>query len=402
VVPAERYRAFLLDLDGVLYRGQDPVPGAQDTLAALREMGKRLVFLTNNSWRTPGQVAEKLKALGIPAEPVEVVTSGQATAGVLAREAGFGRTAYVLGGDGVRSALAEAGIEPVDGKPERVDYVVVGWDGDLTYERLRMATVLVGRGARLVATNDDASYPAPGGELWPGAGAILAAVETGAGRRASVIGKPHRPLFDLAIERAGSPEALVVGDRLETDIEGAAAAGLDSALVLTGASTTADLLDVDALPTAVLHDLRDLLTDRPWAALRPAGQEDLAAVWALAGRPEGIPGWGPEGVWVTADGDFLATATAEVQGHGAYLRAVATRDDVRGLHLGTQVVAAAVRDAARRGATRCWLLTESAEGYFDRLGFERCERSDLPSWIVTGPAETCPASAVAMRRDLVR
>jgi HAD superfamily hydrolase (TIGR01450 family) len=401
VVPAERYRAFLLDLDGVLYRGQEPVPGAPETLAALREMGKRLVFMTNNSWRTPGQVAEKLLGMGIPAEPHEVVTSGQATAGVLAREAS-GRTAYVLGGNGVRSALVEAGIEPVDGKPERVDFVVVGWDRDLTYERLRMATVLVGRGARLVATNDDASYPAPGGELWPGAGAILAAVETGSGRQASVIGKPHRPLFDLALDRAGSREALVVGDRLETDIEGAAAAGLDSGLVLTGASTPADLLDVDAVPTAILRDLRDLLSDRPWAAPRPAEAEELDAVWELAERPEGIPGWGPEGVWVTADGALLATATAEVQGGDAYLRAVATREDVRGLHLGTQVVAAAARDAARRGAARCWLLTESAEGYFDRLGFERCERSDLPSWIVTGPAETCPASAVAMRRDLVR
>ncbi|MGH2678481.1 MAG: HAD-IIA family hydrolase [Actinomycetota bacterium] len=400
--PAERYEAFLLDLDGVLYRGQDPVPGASETLAALRETGKRLVFLTNNSWWTPGQVAEKLQGMGIPAEPDEVVTSGQATAGVLAREGGTGKTAYVLGGDGVRSALAEAGIEPVDGKPERVDYVVVGWDGDLTYERLRMATVLVGRGARLVATNDDASYPAPGGELWPGAGAILAAVETGAGRQASVIGKPHRPLFDLAIERAASRQALVVGDRLETDIEGATAAGLDSALVLTGASTPADVLDVDAVPTAILRDLRDLVSDRPWAAPRRAGQEDLEAVWALAGRPEGIPGWGPEGVWISGDRDLLATATAEVKDDDAYLRAVATMEDVRGFHLGTQVVAAAIRDAARRGAPRCWLLTESAEGYFDRLGFELSERSDLPSWIVAGPAETCPASAVAMCRDLVR
>jgi glycerol-1-phosphatase len=401
VNPAERYEAFLLDLDGVLYRGRDPVPGAAETLVTLREMGKRLAFMTNNSWRTPVQVAEKLQGMGIPAEPHEVVTSGQATAGVLAREAA-GATAYVLGGDGVRSALAEAGIEPVDGVPERVDYVVVGWDGDLTYERLRMATVLVGRGARLVATNDDASYPAPGGELWPGAGAILAAVETGSGRQAVVIGKPHRPLFDLAIERAGSREALVVGDRLETDIEGGAAAGLDSALVLTGASTPADLLDVDAVPTAILRDLPDLLSDRPWAAPRSAEAGELDAVWALAGRSEGIPGWGPEGVWVTPDGALLATATAEVRGGDAYLRAVATREDVRGLHLGTQVVAAAVRNAAGRDASRCWLLTESAEGYFDRLGFERCERSDLPSWIVTGPAETCPASAVAMRRDLVR
>jgi glycerol-1-phosphatase len=399
VHPADRYEAFLLDLDGVVYRGQEPVPGAPETLAALRRMGKRLVFLTNNSWRTPDQVADKLGTVGVPAAPDEVVTSAQATAAILSREAGgTPMRAFILGGDGVRSALTEAGIEPVDGAPDRVDVVVVGWDGDLTYDRLRLATVLVGRGARLMATNDDASYPAPGGELWPGAGAILAAVQTGSGRTASVIGKPHRHLFDLAIERAGSRGALVVGDRLETDIAGAAAAGIDSALVLTGASTPADLPDVDAVPTGVLEDLGGLLGERPWAAPRPAGKDELDAVWALAGRPPNVPGWGPDGVWVIGSGELLSTATAEVRDGDAYLRAVATREDARGVHLATQVVAAAVRDAAGRGSNRIWLLTESAAGFFARLGFERCDRSGVPEWILAGPAEQCPASAVAMRR----
>lgn len=401
--PVDRYEAFLLDLDGVLYRGDQPIPGAVETVRAIRDAGRRPVFVTNNSWRTPAQVADKLEEMGIAATAEEVVTSAQATAALLAREGGSeGATAYVLGGEGVRAALQEMGIETADGEPERVGFVVVGWDRELTYDRLRTATVLVGRGARLVATNADPSYPAPGGELWPGAGAILAAVEAGSGHRATVVGKPHRPLFDLATDRAGTRNALVVGDRIETDIAGAGASNLDSVLVLTGASTAAGLLDADPVPTAIADDLRGLVADRPWAAPRPGEAADLEAVWALAGRPADDPGWGPEGVWVIDHDGVLATAATEVRGGEAYLRAVATREDLRGIQLGTQVVAAAVRDAARRGAARVWLLTEAAEGFFARLGFDRCARPDFPSWIVDGPGERCPVSAVPMRRDLAQ
>jgi glycerol 3-phosphatase-2 len=403
VRPVDRYEAFLLDLDGVLYRGDQAIPGAVDTVRAVRDAGRRPVFVTNNSWRTTDQVAQKLEEMGIPATSEDVVTSAQATAALLTREAGEDReTAYVLGGEGVREALHEAGIETVDGEPDSVGFVVVGWDGELTYDRLRTATVLVGQGARLVATNADASYPAPGGELWPGAGAILAAVETGTGHRATVVGKPHRSLFDLATDRAGTRTALVVGDRIETDIAGASAADLDSALVLTGASTAAGLLDADATPTGIVDDLRGLVADRPWAAPRRANASDLEAVWALAGRPVEGPGWGPGGVWVIDDGGVLATAATEARAGDAYLRAVATRQDLRGMQLGSQVTAAAVRDAARHGAARAWLLTETAEGFFARLGFDRCPRSDLPSWIVDGPGEQCPVSAVPMRRDLAQ
>ncbi|HEX2025743.1 MAG TPA: HAD-IIA family hydrolase, partial [Actinomycetota bacterium] len=277
---ADRYDAFLLDLDGVLYRGDDPVEGAPETLEALRSRGKALVFITNNSWRTPDQVAAKLDGMGIRASADEVVTSAEAVAAFLRRETAGG-TAYVLGGEGVRSALARAGLEAVDGEPDRVDVVVVGWDGDLTYDRLRTATVLVGRGARLVATNADASYPAPGGELWPGAGAILAAVETGSGHRATVVGKPRPHLFELAVERAGSSNALVIGDRIETDIVGASEADLESAFVLTGASTPADLLASDSLPTYVLAELPALLREAPRARVAPATAEDEAAIRRL-------------------------------------------------------------------------------------------------------------------------
>jgi HAD superfamily hydrolase (TIGR01450 family) len=395
---ADRYGAALLDLDGVLYRGDRAVPGAAELLTALRSAGTRIVFLTNNSARTPAQVAEKLRGLGIEAAPGEVVTSASPAARLLAAD-GRNPTAYVIGRDGVRTALAEAGVTVLEGAPERADFVVVGWDGDVGYEELRVASVLARRGARLVATNDDASYPAPGGELWPGAGAILAAVQTASGARATVVGKPHRPLFDEALERAGTAEAVMVGDRVETDVVGAARAGIDAVLVLSGASGRADLLDHDELPVAVGDDVRVLMDDRAPVAPRRVRAEEIEAIRRLIEAPPDVPSWGPDGVWVIEDDGPVATATAEVRGPDAYLRGVATREDARGRELGTLVVAAAVGDARRRGASRCWLLTETAEPFFDRLGFRRTDREALPTWALDRSPE-CPTNAAAMVREL--
>lgn len=398
---ADAYAAFLLDLDGVVYRGDAAVPGAAEGLSALREAGRRIVFLTNNSARTPEQVAGKLRSVGVEASPDEVVTSAQVAAALVARDAGPGAEAFVVGEEGVRRALSEAGVRVVDGSPERADVVVVGWDRAADYDRLRTASVLVQRGARLVATNADASYPAPGGELWPGAGALLAAVETTTEVRAVVAGKPHRPMFDVAVERAGTETALVVGDRIETDVAGAAAAGLDAALVLTGAATLADLPDHDAVPQAILLDLRGLLAHRPQGRLRTATRGDRDAVRALLAEAGLDPAEAarPGEVLVVADGALIATAAVEMHGEEAYLRSVAVRRDVRGHHLGAQVVAAAARGAAFGGAVRCSLLTEAAEGFFARLGFERVDRGSLPAAIAEA-SRGCDASAVAMRRAL--
>jgi glycerol-1-phosphatase len=399
---AAGYGAILLDLDGVLYRGEQRIPAAAPTLAALRESGKRLVFLTNNSARTPAQVAGKLERLGIEASEEEIVTSAGATADLLRRETdGNARTAYVIGQDGVRSALRDAGFDILDGEPSAAAFVVVGWDGNVSYDDLRRATVLVRGGARLVATNADASYPAPGGELWPGAGAILAAVETASGTRATVVGKPHRPLFDAALARVGTRNALMVGDRIETDIAGAVAAGLDSCLVLSGASRTAELLDHDALPSAVLRDVGGLLSEHALVRPRQATAEDIQAVRTLTAAPADAAAWGPDGVWVSHDRELDATATVHVRGEHAYLRAVATREELRGQGLGTILVAAAVGSARREGVGQVWLLTETAEPFFRGLGFETVPRNSMPSWIEAGPGEGCPQTAVAMRRALL-
>jgi glycerol 3-phosphatase-2 len=256
---AARYDALLFDLDGVIYRGDQAIEGAPEAIDAAREAGARVAFLTNNSSRTPEQFAAKLTRLGVHADATEVVTSAIATADMLAERGGG--TAYVLGGDGVTGALSDAGIEVLDGDPRAVDLVVIGIDDDLTYARLRTACVLVRRGARLVATNADRTFPATGGELWPGTGALVAAIETATGVEAEVVGKPHAPLFKAALRRAGGTTPLVIGDRLDTDVAGAVALGWDSLLVLTGVSTEEELAVSPFRPTYVAPDVRGLLHD---------------------------------------------------------------------------------------------------------------------------------------------
>jgi HAD superfamily hydrolase (TIGR01457 family) len=231
VALADRYDSFLFDIDGVLMRGDAAISGAADGLEALRRRGKGCAFITNNSGRTPDEVAARLSGVGLPADERAVVTSALATADVLGRDGV--RRAFVIGERGIRQALAEQGIDVLDGDPSAVDVVVVGWDRTLDYAKLRRACLLVERGARLVATNGDASFPAEDGR-WPGAGALLAAVTVTTGATPDVVGKPHGTLFRFALERAGGGTPLVVGDRLDTDIAGAAALGWDSLLVLTG------------------------------------------------------------------------------------------------------------------------------------------------------------------------
>ena len=403
---ADAYEAFLLDLDGVLFRGPEPIPGAAETVAELRRGGRRVVFLTNNSARTPQQVAQLLREMGFRAGPDEVMTSAMAAARAVAeaaRSEGADPTAFVIGEDGIRTALDEAGVEVVDGTPERTGFVVVGWDRGVTYDRLRTASVLVRGGARLVATNADATYPAPGGELWPGAGALLAAVETASGARASVVGKPEPGLFRAALERAGTASALVVGDRLETDLAGARAAGLDAAVVFSGAAGPGDLLDAEVEPVAAMADVRGLLEDRPPGPPRPAGPEDREAVRRL------VEGSGLDPAEV--DGDLhgtvvlgaepVATATVEVRDGDAYLRSVVVDPEARRRFLGVLVVAAAARRAAREGASNISLLTETAVGFFEGLGFTAVERGDLPRWVIER-SSPCADSAVAMRRSVRR
>jgi glycerol-1-phosphatase len=278
----DRYDAVLLDLDGTLFRGTERIPVAGTTVAALRERRTSLAFMTNNSSATPESVAGKLAAVGVGAEPDEIVTSAGTTAEIL-EERGVG-SAFVVGEEGIRTALAAHGVRVLDGEPDRVDAVVIGLDRGATYDSLRRASLLVDRGAALIATNADTSFPAPGGDRWPGAGALLAVVQTTTGATPEVIGKPHAPLFRAALRRAGGSTPLVVGDRLDTDVAGASALGWDSLLVLTGVSRRDDASGLPYAPTYVAEDIGALMDP---TFVRTAGA-DLSADEASATEAAGM------------------------------------------------------------------------------------------------------------------
>jgi HAD superfamily hydrolase (TIGR01457 family) len=400
---ADRYDSFLLDLDGVLYRGDQPVEGAGEAVERLRARQKGLAFVTNNSSRTPAQVAEKLTSVGVPAGPEEVVSSATATAHLLAEQGGG--SAFVIGEAGIREALSDAGLRILDGEPERVDHVVIGWDRSADYTRLRTAALLVQAGASLVATNADPSYPAPNG-LWPGAGALLAAVTTTLGRPADiVVGKPNPGLYRAALERAGAGRPLVVGDRVDTDIAGAAALGWDSLLVLTGVVRPADLLHTFVLPTFLARDLGGL--DRPAADVGPASEGDAGQVEGLL-RASGleVDDVGErlsETLVARSGGAVVGTAAVELFDDLAHLRSVAVHRGYRGAHLGTILTARAVALARERGARTLYAVTETAERFFVGLGFEAIgTKAALPAPIASTPmvAGHCSESSIALRFSL--
>jgi len=413
---AARYDALLFDLDGVVYRGDQPVPGAAEALNAVRRLGSRPLFLTNNSSRTAEQVAAKLQSLGVLADPGEILTSGLATAAMLKREGWEGRTAFVIGERGVREALQAAGIELVDGEPPAADLVVVGWDRGADYAKLRTASLLVERGARLVATNPDVSYPAPDG-LWPGAGALVAVIIATTGATPTVVGKPARPLFQAAAEQTGAQHPLVIGDRLDTDIQGAVAMGWDSLLVLTGAAGPADLLRTTVLPTYVRPDLGGLLRPGVRGAARSAKPHDVEQIRGLlaasgliaddvAARVEAtvVITEEPPAASSPNGGPVLATASLEpVDRRRSILRSVAVREDLRGQGLGMLAVAAAVTEGRRRHpeVVQVWLFTETAEPFFARMGFRRAEGDALPEPVAGAMLSAgCRSSAAAMWIDL--
>lgn len=225
---------FALDLDGVIWLADDPIPGAADAVARLRSVGEPVVFCTNNSSQPVGEVEAKLAHHGIPAVG-DVITSAMAAAALVEP----GERVLVCAGPGVSEALERRGAVPVRDGP--ADAVMVGFHLDFDYERLRVAATAVRRGARLLATNDDATYPTPAGPI-PGGGAILAAVVTAAGVPAVVAGKPNPPMADLVRARLGS-DGVMVGDRPDTDGRFARALGYRFALVHSGVTSSDDVVD---------------------------------------------------------------------------------------------------------------------------------------------------------------
>jgi HAD superfamily hydrolase (TIGR01450 family) len=260
----ERYDLVIFDLDGVLYLLDQPIPGAPEAVARVRERGLPVVFATNNASRLARDVATLLTGMGIDATEEEVTTSARATARLLAEKYPAGTPVLVIGAPALAEDVRAVGLRPVDSAADGPVVVAQGYGPHVGWAQLAEAVVAIRDGASWFATNADRTLPSARGPL-PGNGALVAAVATALGRGPdTVVGKPDPGLFVQAARERGASRPLVVGDRLDTDIEGAHRAGMDSLLVLTGVTVRADLREVppDRRPTYVADDLSALFASQ--------------------------------------------------------------------------------------------------------------------------------------------
>ena len=298
--PCAVYDVALLDLDGVVYVGPHAVPGVPAALDAARAAGMRLGFVTNNAARTPETVAAHLVELDVHAEPADVITSSQAAASVVVELHGPGARVLPVGGPGVAAALRGAGLTVVEDAGQQPVAVVQGYGPQVGWAQLAEAVVAVREGAQHVATNTDATIPSPRGPL-PGNGAMVNVVSTVTGRPPLVTGKPDPAMHAECVRRTGAMKPLVVGDRLDTDIEGARRAGASSLLVFTGVTDPAALLAAvpEHRPDLLAPDCAGLLVPHP--AVTSDGSTWRCGAWA-AGPAEG------------GDGLVLTMTAAETDG----------------------------------------------------------------------------------------
>lgn len=291
--PRQGYRALVCDLDGVVYRGAGAVPGAPAVLGRLAAHGTRIVYATNNASRPPAEVAEHLAVLGLPVTAEDIVTSSQAGAAELTEVLPAGARVLALGGPGVAAALSEVGLDAVlPGTADAEDPVAAvlqGFGRQLTVQDFETGARHLFTGAVWVATNVDSTLPLEWG-LAPGNGAYVTMLAATVGREPTVVGKPHAPLYRAAVERLGTTAevTLAVGDRLDTDITGAVAAGLDSAWVLTGVHRPSELLHrhEDGVPTWVIGGLSEL--EQPYAAVSRTAEGCSCGGGRVAVSPQGL------------------------------------------------------------------------------------------------------------------
>lgn len=348
-----RHDVLLADLDGTLYRGQDAVPGAVDAVKDAAARGVRTVYVTNNASRRPADVAEHLAELGFPAGEDDVVASSQAAAAMLAEQLPAGSTVLVVGTEALAEEITAVGLVPVEEAAGAVA-VVQGHSPDTGWRRLAEATVALRSGAVWVACNLDPTLPTERGPL-PGNGSMVAALRTATRREPQVAGKPAPGLLTDAVRRSGARSALMIGDRLDTDVEGGRAAGLATLLVLTGVSDAAELLavppqlrpdyigaDMGAL-TSAPEDLApgprpgwDARVTVPGAVtLSGSGGDPLDALrvlcavhWGAGGGPVTVGADGPEAATALATLGLGADggASTTVTGDGATTRGAAGAD----------------------------------------------------------------------------
>ncbi|MDP8971741.1 MAG: HAD-IIA family hydrolase [Actinomycetota bacterium] len=256
-----RARGFIFDMDGVLYRGGKRLPGVNDLFNALELRERTIVLATNNSMATPATYVQRLAKMQIDVAEANILTSGSATAAYLKEVIPAGSGVYVIGMPALRELIfADGTFKPVQFGEEPVAAVVVGLDLQFTYDKLRLATSAIRAGARFIATNSDATLPTEDG-LQPGAGSLIAAIATASGTQPVVVGKPEPLMVHEALRlfNLEASEAVMIGDRLDTDILAGKRAGILTALVLTGVSTRDDLADSEILPDLVFSDLPAML-----------------------------------------------------------------------------------------------------------------------------------------------
>ena len=254
-------QALILDMDGVLWRADQAIGDLPEIFRQIKARHLKVLLATNNSTRSVQQYLHKLAGFGVHIEAWQVINSSQATAHYLKEHYPQGGAVYVVGEEGLFQALAEKGFQH---ELERVQAVVIGMDRQITYDKLKQATLLVRSGIPMIATNPDRTFPTPEG-LVPGAGSIIAALEAATDVEAFVVGKPSKEMFKVALERLGTSagETLAVGDRLETDIAGAQAVGCKTALVLSGVTTETAARAWQPAPDFIFSDLAELVGSLP-------------------------------------------------------------------------------------------------------------------------------------------
>ncbi|WP_042698396.1 HAD-IIA family hydrolase [Thermococcus sp. PK] len=253
---------IIFDMDGVIYRGKEPIEGAKEVIEFLKANGIPFVFLTNNSTRNARMYKEKLQKMGIEVKEEQIVTSGYAAARYLAKNFEKGNV-FVIGGEGLVEEIKSIGwpvisVEDAKERWREIKYVVVGLDPKLTYEKLKYGCLAIRNGALFIGTNPDTTYPSEEGIL-PGAGSIIAALKAATEKEPLIIGKPNKPVFEVVKEKLNADEIWVVGDRLDTDIEFAKRINAKAIMVLTGVNTLKDIEKSKVKPDIVMPSIKELI-----------------------------------------------------------------------------------------------------------------------------------------------
>jgi glycerol 3-phosphatase-2 len=293
----DNFDSLFLDLDGVVYRGAKAISGAVEAINRADELGKKIGYLTNNASRTQQAIAEQLNSYGLSVKPEQIIGSAAAGVRLLETMIPAGSKVLVVGGEGLRKEVIEAGFELVKDSSAKPDAVIQGFSKDVGWQQLAEAAFAIQAGAVWVATNQDWTLPLERG-IAPGNGTLVGAVHTAVGILPEFAGKPFRPIFDAALQQMQVQRPLMIGDRLDTDIKGAITAGIQSATVMTGVVGNRELLGAktDERPNFVLTDMNDLFAEYPKAKPTKHGvrvgksEVELLGdrVLLTAGHPEAI------------------------------------------------------------------------------------------------------------------